>query len=131
LVRPGGARFAATLQVRSGAGKRLLGRIDGVGDRDGAASWMNARIRVRRDALPTLDDDEYYLWQLVGARVIEGDEQRGRVVEVHANGPVEVFEIRGPNGEVYWVPSLHEHVAELDVANGLLVLHPGSLVEAE
>ncbi|MEO0606366.1 MAG: hypothetical protein AAF211_33370, partial [Myxococcota bacterium] len=58
LVGPEGSR-EVSLATRSGAGKRILGTIDGVTTPEQARALMDLRIIVSRDSLPDLDDNEY------------------------------------------------------------------------
>ncbi len=130
LVQADGSRTERVLTVRPGAGKRVLGRIEGCTDRDAAARWQGARIFISTERLPSLEDGEYFLWQLQGAAVeIEG-EKVGRVVAVHPSGPVEVLEVAVGRQTVF-VPSLQEYVLEVDLPQRRVVLAPGALDEED
>jgi len=112
LVDPAGGRWAARLQSRSGAGKRVLGRFDERLSREQALALKDWRIQVPVAALPALDDGEFWVWQLQGAPVRVDGEVIGEVVEVHAAGPVDVFEVKlHGEKEHAFVPALQEHVA--------------------
>lgn len=126
LLTPGGERFAARLVARPGAGKRVLGRIDGVDSHERATELIGARVCVAPEALPEAEDGAYYVWQVLGIAVVIGDAVVGRVVEVHATGPHEVFELE-IDGETRFVPSLPEFVEDVDVAGRRLVLRPDAL----
>lgn len=128
LRGPSGDR-TARLRVRPGAGKRLLGRIDGVDDRDTAASLMQFRVVVDRSALPALEDDEFYVWQLRGARVEVDGERVGTVTEVHRSGPIDLFELDLGRGEPVFVPALSEMVHSMDRDAGVLRLHRQAVEE--
>lgn len=51
-------------------GKGLVARIDGVDDRDIAATFTRCNIAVRLSALPDLEEDEFYWHQLEGLKVL-------------------------------------------------------------
>ncbi len=128
LVGPDGQRRPIVMRTRSGAGKRILGRIEGLTVREEAAALKDWRIEIARDALPVLEEDEYYVWQLQGAQVWVEERCVGRVVEVHTSGPVEFFEIALSDvPEPIFVPSLSEYVARVDPAAGTVHLHPDAL----
>lgn len=129
LVAPDGARFEAVVSARPGAGKRILGRLERLDDREVAASLQGWRVFLDKRALPPLEDGEYYLWQLEGAEARIDGRTVGRIEAVHASGPVEVFEIRTEAGEVAFVPSLAEFVLGVDPVAGVVVLAPGALDE--
>ena len=128
LIDPSGRRHQAVLSVRSGAGKRILGRLQGVDDRDVAASLRDWAIVVHESALPALAQDEFYVYQIEGADVFIGDECVGRVVRVHCTEPVDILEIDGGD-EPMFVPCVAEFVASLDGQAGVVRLVPGALEE--
>lgn len=133
LVDPGGRRHRARLRTRDGAGKRVLGRLDGVGDRDRAAALKGWRFGVSKDALPALDEGAFYVWQLVGADVHEGEADApdlpvvGTLVDVQETAAHDVLVVEASDGELHFVPCVHEWVVLLDVEDGRLVLRPGAL----
>ncbi len=51
-------------------GQKVLFQFDGVDDRISAENLAGAEIRVRRELMPQLDEDEYYLGELIGYRVV-------------------------------------------------------------
>lgn len=123
LVDPSGARWRARLTSRPGAGQRVLGRFAATITREQAAELKGWRIRVRVADLPSLEPGEFWVWQVLGADAVIDDEVVGRIREVHATGPVDVFEIQ-PQGsaDAVFVPALRENV--LEVTAGRVVLHP-------
>jgi len=129
LVHPrDGRRMAATLGVRPGAGKRVLGRIEGVEDREAAASWQGWRVVVAAAELPSLDEGEFYWWQVEGLPVEIAGERVGEVVAVHGTAACEVFEIRVEGAkETSFVPAVADFVERLDLEGGKVVLTPGAL----
>lgn len=129
LVGPDGQVKAARLSARPGAGKRILGRIAGIEDRDSAAALMGWQIRVARRALPDLEPDEYYVWQMEGAevQVLGRAGSLGRVVTVHQTGPIELIEIDTGTAEPLFVPSLEVFVERFDAGAGVLVLRESAL----
>lgn len=49
----------------------ILLRLEGVADRDVAATWTGAVLALHMDDLPPLADGELYLHELEGARVVD------------------------------------------------------------
>jgi 16S rRNA processing protein RimM len=126
---PDGTRRAVRLSVRPGAGKRWLGRIAGVDDRDAARAWVGVRLLFPRDLLPPPAADEFYVWQVEGAPIEVSGVQVGRVVRVHHSGGTDVFEIRSTDGRTEFVASLKDNVEA--VGADRLVLCPGAWPDAE
>ncbi|MCA9297448.1 MAG: 16S rRNA processing protein RimM [Alphaproteobacteria bacterium] len=124
LITPEG-RFRATLRTRPGAGKRVLGVIDGIEDRDEAEALIGATFTVPLADLPEPDDDEYYLDEVVGMSVCTGEKVHGRVVEVHTTGPVEVFEL--DTGA--YLPSTGDHILAIDRVARVIEVAEGAVHE--
>ena len=129
LVRPDGERFAATLQARSGAGKRIIGRLRGLDDRNLAYSLKDWRILVRAADLPEPEDDEFYVYELEGLPVRVGEREIGTVATVHATPGGDVLEI-DTGGEPLFVPFLERFLESVDLEEGI-ALTPEALDEGE
>ena len=113
LVDSKGGRWGAHLRSRAGAGKRILGRFRTQLTREQAADLKGWTIRVLASALPTLDEGEFWVWQLEGVDVRVDGTVVGTVVTVHATGPVDVFEVRiTGEREPVFVPALTEWVID-------------------
>jgi 16S rRNA processing protein RimM len=123
---PGGAGTVRTrLTARSGAGKRILGRLEGVDDEAGARALIGASITAAKADLPPTGADELYVHELVGAAVFIEGARVGTLVDVMASGPVSLLEIDAGDRDPVFVPAIAEFVARL--APGEVHLHPGAL----
>ena len=120
LVSPLGVRRVVELKARSGAGKRVIGRVPGVTDPGMAEALNGWRIVVPADEIPAAEPGEFYLHQVVGLRAFVGDEDVGVIVDVHTAGPVDLFEIEVA-GDVQFVPALKELVLIVSPEAGRVV----------
>jgi 16S rRNA processing protein RimM len=127
LVGPDGGRRHTRLSARPGAGKRILGRVDGVTDDAGAKALQGFRVLARIADLPPPAEGEVYVWQLEGAEVRIGDALVGRVLGVQESGPVAILEIDVGARDPALVPMVEAFV--VSAAPGLVVLYPGALDE--
>lgn len=114
--------------VRWHKGQAIL-KLKGVDDRDQAESLRGRFARVPGSDLAELGEDEYYLFQIVGLRVVtdEGVEL-GRVSEVLQTGANDVYVVpRG--GRELLLPAIAEVIREVDLPADRLVVHllPGLL----
>ena len=83
------------IKIRGG-GTTLVARISEIEDRDQAALWVGALIRVPKSSLPKLDVGEYYWSELVGLRVKTlSDVDLGVVESLFATGSNDVMVVRG------------------------------------
>lgn len=129
LVSPDGARSATRLSCRSGAGKRILGRLDGLDDRDVAASLKGTRIGLARAALPEPSEGEFYVADLQGLPVRIDGAPRGRVVDVHHLPTGDVMEL-DIDGEALFLP-FADPALDIDLASGHVRLGAEVLDELE
>lgn len=124
LVAADGSRRPATLTVRSGAGKRLVGRVDGVEDEAGAQALVGARIEVDRADLPEPGEGEWYIHDLVGARVRDvAGVEHGTLTDV-VPGQVDVWVL--DEGEAFVVATRGAIVA-VDVPGRVVTVADGAV----
>ena len=111
------------------ADKAVLLRFEGVRDRDGAEALRGLAVCVPRESLPSPDEGEYYLCDLVGAKVVAPSGIIGEVTEVRVHPSVDTLVIRSPEGKVFeqviaepWIVSVDTagKVVELSSEDGLI-----------
>jgi len=92
----GEAQVATELVEGKVSGKYLLARLKGVNNRDDAAAVTGQKIEVGKDALPQLQDSEFYWADLVGLKVINQDGSAlGSIVDMLATGANDVMVVSG------------------------------------
>lgn len=94
---------------------RVLLMLEGVGDRTSAETMRGAVLQVPISEAISLEDDEYFLYQLEGLAVYtDAGEHLGEVVEVLETKANNVFVVNGgPRGEVL-LPDIDDVVVEID-----------------
>ncbi|NPV68557.1 MAG: 16S rRNA processing protein RimM [Anaerolineae bacterium] len=109
---------------------QLLITLKGIDTREDADTYRNQYLMVALDDAVPLEEDEYYLFQVLGARVVTTTgEDLGRVTDVLETGANDVFVVTGGlRGEVL-IPDIADVVLEVDVENGRITvaLLPGLL----
>jgi len=98
-------------------------KLQGVDDRNAAETLHGAAVSVRRDALPALDPGEYYLVDLIGAKVTGPDGEIGEVTGVVSHPTVDVIVLRLPDGKSAEQPLSAPWLSHVDVAARQVVLH--------
>lgn len=121
LVGPDGTRRGVHLRTRSGAGRRVLGRLDGVSTPEAAAALMGHEIVVHKDALPEVEDGTWYHYQLVDlpVRTVDGTDI-GTLVDIHPTGEIDLWIVRGPDGDFY-VPATRQMVLSVVPGDEIIV----------
>lgn len=97
------------------ANRFVLLTLEGVGDMDTAESLRGSRVLVSRAELPELAEDEFYLSDLVGARVEAPSGEVGDVVEVRVHPSVDSLVIRTPDGKLLEQPLSEPWLESVDV----------------
>ncbi|MBI5455193.1 MAG: 16S rRNA processing protein RimM [Deltaproteobacteria bacterium] len=88
--------------------------LEGVSVRNDAEALIGAEVRVPKDDLPELDEDEYYYMDLVGMDVMTDEgKYLGSITNVIATGSNDVLEVDGPFGSVL-IPALDNIIIEVD-----------------
>lgn len=118
----GDERDAQILSARP-TNKALLVRLPGVLDCDAAEALRGAEICVARDAFPELDEGEFYVCDVEGARVVLGeDEPIGTVVELRSYPTCDVLVVDRGQGAPLEVPLVDAYVAAVVPTEGLVRL---------
>lgn len=125
LQLPNGSRQRYTV-TRARRGDRFWRlTLEGVQGRDAAAALTNSLAFVDREALPELEDDEFYYCDLLQARVITPDgKPLGEVQEVFSNGAHDVLVILDPEGETWMLPCVEDFLVEIDLDAHVITAHP-------
>lgn len=125
LVPRGWARDVVLARVGRGAKGRMSVALDGVRTREGAEALRGALLGLAPEALPALEDGEFYLSELVGyaARGVDGADL-GIITDVVALHQ-DLLEITPPGGgRPYLVPLVADLVPDIDRAAHLVIVDP-------
>jgi 16S rRNA processing protein RimM len=100
----------------------VLLKLRGVDDRAGADLLRGAAVAVARAQLPALGEGEFYLGDLVGARVLGPGGLVGDVVEVLPYPSVDVAVVRTPEGKLVEQPLTEPWLERVDATQGCIHL---------
>ena len=128
LSRTGASLTPRRLLEGRRQGRGLVVRLEGIEDRDAAASLTGVSVEVEREALPPAGEREYYRADLIGLEVrnLEGCSlgKVGYFVDAPA-GAVMVVE---QDGAQHWVLADPTHLLQVDLDAGrILVDWPAKL----
>lgn len=131
LVGPDGERREARVRARSGAGKRVLGRIVGVDTEEAARSLMGWQVVIRRSDMPAPAEGEYYVHDMFDLPVFdETGAERGVLADV-VPGVLDVWVVVAPDGEEHFLVARKEAVVSVDVAGRRIVVRADALTSGE
>ena len=108
-----GGRELALKDVKDG-GKTAIARFEGISDRTAAESLRGELVEIDRDALPPLEEGEYYHADLIGLACFDkSGKELGTVVALENFGAGELLEVELPNGKRSLIP-FREPMARLE-----------------
>jgi 16S rRNA processing protein RimM len=102
--------------------KGPLVKLAGIDDRGAAERLRGASVLVPRDLLPEPGPGEYYLHDLIGARVVGPAGPIGEVIDVRVYPSVDCALIRTPDGRSLEQPLAEHWIEEVDLEQGVLRL---------
>ncbi len=94
----------------------------GCHNRDDAERLRGKAVLIGIDQAPPLQDGEYYLFELIGLRVVADEREIGRVKEVLQTGANDVYIVDGDAfGEVL-IPAHDETILNIDFSAGTITM---------
>lgn len=110
---------------------RLLLAFEEVPDRSRAEEIRNTLILAEQEDEED-EDDAWYLDDLIGLRVFEGEEEVGEIVDVTNGVAQDLLHMKHAKGHVVLVPFVTAIVPDVDVEAGRIeVTPPAGLFDAE
>ena len=103
--------------------RAFLVKLRGVDDRNAAEALQGATVSVARSALSPLEPGEYYLVDLIGAKVLGPEGEVGVVTEIASHPTVDVIVVRLADGTSAEQPLSEPWLASVDVAAGQVILN--------
>lgn len=102
----------------------VIAKIEGVDTPEAAEKLRNKILYMHRDDLE-LDDDTYFIQDLIGMEVRNADTQQvyGTIADVMQTGANDVYVIKGSDRE-YLVPAIADVVISTDVNENVMTIRP-------
>ena len=101
-------------------------KLKGFDDRDAVEKLRQCSLFVTRDKAVRLQKDEYFIADLMGLRVLDGDKEDqeiGTLEDVMATGANDVYVIRLGDGGELLLPAIKQCVLEVNVEEGFVRVH--------
>ena len=94
--------------------------LHGYRDRDAAERLRQKYVLLPMDEAQPLEEGEYYLFQLVGLTVYDGDRRVGVVKEILETGANDVYIVSCDDGSEALLPAHDETIESIDFDAGLI-----------
>ena len=104
----------------------LVARAREIGSKEAADAMRGIELFVARDAFaPPEDEDDFYLADLIGLKVVDRDGHAlGAVSAVHNFGAGDLLEIAPLDGASFYLPFTRAAVPDVRIADGFIVAEP-------
>jgi 16S rRNA processing protein RimM len=110
-------------RIRQRSEEMLIVQLEGVDDRNAAEALREELVYVHIDDAVPLEDDEYYLYQIEGIRVVTSEgEELGTVTDVLETGANDVYIVTTPEGTEHLIPAIEDVIQTIDLAENVMVV---------
>jgi 16S rRNA processing protein RimM len=100
---------------RAGFAARPILRLEGCEDRGAADALRGRELLVPREVAPALEEDEWWVTDLEGCAVSDGETEVGVVARVLELPSCEVLEVRRETDHILLVPLVRDAVRAVDI----------------
>ena len=98
-----------------------LAEIDTVEE---AEKYRNLYIKVLRNKEEELEEDSYYVVDILGCQVSTDENQElGKVVDVFQTGSNDVYVVKDEQGKQILLPAIKDVIKNVDIKNKIITVH--------
>lgn len=98
----------------------VIVKLSGVDDVNAAERLKNKTLYVPREDMDVLSDDTYYVVDLIGLEVFEGENFIGKLTEVISTGSNDVYVVKKEGEKDILIPALKEVVLDVNINEGFM-----------
>jgi 16S rRNA processing protein RimM len=100
-------------------------KLVGIDDRTAAEKCKGIDLYIFKKDAPSLDEDAYYIKDLIGLRVIdESGIELGKLKDIIQNRAQDLYEVeRVKGGNSFLVPAVEEFILEINLKEGFIRMH--------
>jgi len=108
-------------------------KLKGIDNINDIEMYKGSDLLITREQAVPLEEDEYFICDVIGAKVIADGEEFGVVKDVLQTGANDVYIIKAANGKEVLFPVIPDCIQEIDIENHIVKAHimPGLLDPAE
>ncbi|KHD86161.1 ribosome maturation factor RimM [Heyndrickxia ginsengihumi] len=87
--------------------------------------WKNGLLKVSKDQLGDLEENEFYFHEIVGCTVFTTDlEKIGIVKEILTPGANDVWVVKGDHNKEYLIPYIEDVVKDVNIDEKKIIIEP-------
>lgn len=95
----------------------LIAKLEGINDANTALTFKTKNVYIPRSELKELDDDTYYVEDLLGCQVINKEDGSilGNLVYVFNTGANDVYEVEREDKSKVYLPAISQVIKKVDI----------------
>lgn len=97
----------------------IILKLQGIDTVEEAEKLRDLTAYCEETQLEELPEDTYYIADLIGCDVYEGENLLGKVADVFSAGGADLYEIKGKGAPIY-LPAIKENVLSVDIKNKII-----------
>jgi len=98
-------------------------KLKGIESRDAAEAVKGEDIYIDGEELPELEEDEYYIRDLIGLDVVDDTGAPiGGLCDVIQNSAQDLYEVEMADGRKILIPAVEEFIINIDIENKLITV---------
>ena len=106
-------------------GNKIICSIKNCNDRDAALLYKGKHIFSLRENFPPTTENEYYVVDLIGCKVLDYNNiEIGKVENIENFGAGDLIEISCPNKNNFYVPMNNDNLVKVDIISKLIIVNP-------
>lgn len=109
------------ITLKNSAGKYILASVKNITDRDQAEDIAGTEIFTTQENLPDLNDNQYYIKDLIGLSAVEDGKTIGKIIAIDNFGAGDLIEIKPKSGDSFYVP-FQDDIVKVKINEGLIEL---------
>ena len=106
-------------------GKKIIAKLDNCIDRNEALKLKGKNIFVLRENLPKVNNNEYYIIDLLKCKVVNlNNIYLGDVIDIKNFGAGDLIEVKNAKEKSYYIPMNNENLLKVDLNKEIIVVNP-------
>lgn len=95
-------------------------KFKGINTMEQAEKLKNFTAYCYKNQLADLEEDNYYIADLIGCEVYEEENVLGKVTDVIPAGGADLYEIKSEGKSAIYLPAIKENILKIDIKNKII-----------
>ena len=101
----------------------VIVKFKGIDNINDIEKYRGMELFVSREDAVELEDDEFYIADLIGMKVVTEDEELGTLKDIMETGANDVYVIDTEKYGELLLPAIHDCILDVDVENDVMTVH--------